>query len=153
MIKLVAIGNRLMKDDGVAIEVAKILEDRLSDLNIEIIIAETDCHNCFYLLDQEDFVLILDALYKGTEPGSIHIFKLEDVISQPCASFMQHDMSVIELMKLYGSKFKGYIIGIEVAEVGFGDKLSPVLKEKFQQICSKIETTIKEIVLGEIDYA
>lgn len=153
MVKLVAIGNRFMKDDGVAIEVAEVLKNRFRNFNIEIIIGETDCQNCFYLLDQEDFVFILDALYKGTEPGSIHIFNLEDVISQPSGSFMQHDMSIIELMKLYGSKFKGYIIGIEIAEVGFGDKLSPVLKEKFQQICSEIERTIKEIILEEIDYA
>jgi hydrogenase maturation protease len=153
MVKLVAIGNRLMKDDGVAIEVAEILKDRLSNLNIEIIIGETDCQNCFYLLNQKDFVFILDALYKGVEPGSIHIFKLEDVISQPLCSYMQHDMSIIELMKLYGSKFKGYIIGVEIAEVGFGDKISPVLKEKFQQICSDVERTIKEIILEEIDYA
>lgn len=153
MIKLVAIGNRFMKDDGVAIEVAEILEDRLRNLNIEIIIGETDCQNCFYLLNQEDFIFILDALYKGTEPGSIHILKLEEVISQPSGSFMQHDMSIFELMKLYGSKFKGYMIGIEIAEVGFGDKLSPILKDKFEQICSKIERTIKEIILEEIDCA
>ena len=153
MIKVVAIGNRFMKDDGVAIEIAEILADRLSDLNIEIIISETDCQNCFYLLKQKDFVFILDALYKGTEPGSIHIFKLEEVLAQPSGSFMQHDMSIIELMKLYGSNFKGYIIGIEIAEVGFGDKISPVLKEKFKQICLDVEKIIKKIILEEIDYA
>lgn len=153
MVKIVAIGNRFMKDDGVAIEVAEILADRLSNMNIEIIISETDCQSCFYLLNQGDFVFILDAFYRGTEPGSIHIFKLEEVISQPLGSFMQHDMSIIELMKLYGSNFKGYIIGIEIAEVGFGDEISPVLKEKFKQICSDVEKIIKEIVLEEINYA
>lgn len=153
MVKVVAIGNRLMKDDGVAIEVAEILADRLSNMNIEIIISETDCQSCFYLLNQQDFVFILDAFYRGMEPGSIHIFKLEEVISQPSGSFMQHDMSIIELMKLYGSNFKGYIIGIEIAEVGFGDKISPVLKEKFKQICSDVEKIIKEIILEEINYA
>lgn len=153
MVKLVAIGNRLMKDDGVAIEVAERLKDRFSNLNIEVIIGETDCQSCFYLLNQEDFVFILDACYEGREPGSVHIFNLEEVISQPLSSIMQHDMSIIELMKLYGSKFKGYIIGIEIAEVGFGDSLSLVLKEKFQQICFDIERIIKEIILEELDYA
>ncbi|MEQ8199655.1 MAG: hydrogenase maturation protease, partial [Clostridiaceae bacterium] len=71
MMKLVAVGNRYMKDDGIAIEVAEILEDRLTDLNLEIIIGETDSQNCFYLLNKDDFVFILDALCIGTEPGSI----------------------------------------------------------------------------------
>jgi len=153
MIKLVAIGNRFMKDDGIAINVAELLEDRLSNLNIKVIIGETDCQNCFYLLNSEDYVFILDAQYIGSEPGSIHLFKLEEVISQPIGSFMQHDMSLIELMKLYGSKFKGYLIGIEIAEVDFGDELSSILKEKLHQICSDIEDTIKTIILEEVEYA
>lgn len=153
MIKLVAIGNRFMKDDGVAIEVAEILEDRLRNLNIEIIIGETDCQNCFYLLNKEDFVFILDALCIGAEPGSIHIFSLEEAISRPIDSFMQHDMSMIELMKLYGNKFKGYIIGIEIAETGFGDELSPALRDKLPQICQEIENTIKKIIPEEMDHA
>jgi len=134
-----------MKDDGIAIEVAEILEDRLTDLNLEIIIGETDSQNCFYLLNKDDFVFILDALCIGTEPGSIHIFNLEEAITQPSGSFMPHDMSIIELMKLYGSKFKGYIIGIEISEIGFGGKLSPVLMEKLPQICSEIESIIKRV--------
>jgi hydrogenase maturation protease len=121
--------------------------------NIEIVFGETDGQNCFYLLNQEDFVFILDAYNKGTEPGSIHVFKLEEVISQTSYSFMQHDMSIIELMKLYDSKFKGYIIGIEIDDIGFGNKLSSVLNEKFEHICSEIERTIKQIILEEADYA
>lgn len=153
MVKLVAIGNRFMKDDGIAIEVAEKMADRLSDLQIETVIGETDCQSCFYLLNPEDFVFILDASYKGAEPGSIHLFKLEEVLLQPSSSFMQHDMSVIELMKLYGSKFRGYIIGIEIAEVGFGDKISQILKDKLQQICLDVEKLIKEIMLEENNYA
>lgn len=153
MLKLVAIGNRFMKDDGIAIKIAEHLENKLSHLNIEVIIGETDCQNCFYLLNQGDFVLILDALCKGSEPGSVHLFKLEEVIPQSSGALMQHDMSIIELMKLYKSKFRGFIIGVEIAELGFGDELSPVLKEKFQQICFEVEKTIQKIISEEVNYA
>lgn len=153
MIKLVAIGNRFMKDDGIAIKVAEYLKKRLKILNIEVIIGETDCQNCFYSLNQDDFIFILDAFYQETEPGNIHILRLEEAISQSSGSNMQHDMSIIELMKLYGSKFKGYMIGIEISELGFGDELSTVLKDKLPQICLKIESVIKEIILEEMNYA
>ncbi|WP_304509491.1 hydrogenase maturation protease [Anaerotignum sp.] len=153
MIKLIAIGNRFMKDDGIAIKVAENLVDKLKGLNIEVIIGETDCQNCFYLLKQDDYVLIIDAIYTGSEPGSIHPLKLEEAVAQSSGASMQHDMSIIELMKLYKSKFKGYLIGVEIAELGFGDKLSPVLNEKYQQICLDVERTINKIILEETNYA
>lgn len=153
MVKLVAIGNRFMKDDGIAIEVVNKLKHRLTDQSLDIIIGETDCQSSFYLLNEDDFVLILDALSIGAEPGSIYTISLEDALSQPSNSPMQHDMSLIELMKLYGRKFKGYVIGIEIAEIGFGEELSPVLRDKLPQICLDIEKTIKNIILEEKAYA
>lgn len=152
MLKIVALGNRFMKDDGIAIEVTKILEDRLINLNLEIIIGETDCQNCFYLLNDDDYVFILDAIYIGAEPGSIHLFNLKDIRLQPSDSFMQHDMSIIEMIKLYDCKFKGYIIGIEVADIGFGDGLSLVLREKLSQICAVVENNIKKIIMEEFNH-
>lgn len=153
MLKLVAVGNRFMRDDGIGIEVAEELRGRLNDIKLDIIIGETDFQSSFYLLNDNDFVIILDAFYMGSEPGSIYIFSINDALSKPSGSYMQHDMSILELMKLHNCKFEGYIIGIEVADIGFGDELSPVLKEKFPQICSKIESTIKTILLEVSDHA
>ena len=142
-----------MKDDGVAIEAAKILKDDLFVLNIEVVIGETDCQSCFYLLGEDDFVIVLDALCIGAEPGSIHLYKLEDVLLQSSYSYMQHDMGLIELMKLYGGKYKGYIIGIEIADIGFGDELSTVLKDNLPQICSEIKNKLENIILEESKHA
>lgn len=153
MVKLVAIGNRFMKDDAIAIKAAEVLEDRLIRQDVHVIIGETDYQNCFYLLNKDDFVFILDALYSGAEPGSVHLARLEDVMSQPSLFSMQHDLSVVELMKLYGSQFKGYLIGIEICEIGFGQELSTVLRDKLPQICRVIECAVKKIISEEITYA
>mgnify|MGYP000956181969 CR=1 FL=1 len=152
MIKLVAVGNRLMMDDGIAIRVAEELRNRFTCLQLDIIIGETDCHSSFYLLNDNDFVIILDAMYMGEESGSVHVFSL-DALSNPSGSCTQHDMSILELMRLYNCKFKGCIIGIEVADIGFGDCLSPVLMEKFPKVCSEVESVIKNIILEETGYA
>ncbi|HCD45614.1 MAG TPA: hypothetical protein DEQ64_18165 [Lachnoclostridium sp.] len=153
MVKLVAIGNRFMKDDAIAIKAAEALEDRLICQDIQVIIGETDFQSCFYLLDKDDFVFILDALSSGAEPGSVHMFRLEDVMSQPSSFTMHHDLSMVELMKLYGSQFKGYLLGIEIFEIGFGQELSTVLREKLPFICRIIECEIKKIIAEEITYA
>ncbi|WP_312445693.1 hydrogenase maturation protease [Lacrimispora sp.] len=153
MVKLVAIGNRFMKDDAIAIKAAEALEDRLICQDIQVIIGETDFQSCFYLLDKDDFVFILDALSSGAEPGSVHMFRLEDVMSQPSSFTMHHDLSMVELMKLYGSQFKGYLLGIEIFEIGFGQELSTALREKLPFICRIIECEIKKIIAEEITYA
>lgn len=151
--KIIAIGNRLMKDDGIAIEVAENLRERLKGYNIELLIGETDYESCFYHLKKEDFVVIIDAISIGAESGSIHMFKLEEVLSQPSDYNMQHDMNIIELIKLYNMPLKGYIIGIEAADIGIGKELSPILREKFPQICSTIENVILELITEEKNYA
>jgi len=153
MIKLIAVGNRFMKDDGIAIKVTEQIKEQLTDLVLEIIIGETDSQNCLYLLNENDFVIILDAICNGTEPGSICVFSLKNVLSQPFGFCMQHDINIIELMKLYDKSFKGYLIGIEIADIGLGDELSPVLKEILPQICSNIVSTIKNIITEESSHA
>lgn len=101
MIRLIAVGNQLMMDDGIAIRVAEELRNRLTSPKLDIIIGETDCHSVFYLLNDNDFVIILDAMYMGEEPGSVHVFSLDDALSKPSGSYMQHDMNILELMRLY----------------------------------------------------
>lgn len=146
MIKIIAVGNRFMKDDGIAIAVAEALKKMTADLNMDIILGETDSFECFYLLNKDDFVIVLDAVYMGVEPGSVSVFKLNDVIEQTSAWCFQHDLSILELMKLFHTSFRGIFIGIESADIGYGDELSPVLHEKLPQICSEVEKIISNIV-------
>ena len=146
MIKLIAIGNRCMKDDGVAVKAAELLEDELMTMGIRVIIGETDCQSCFYSLDKNDFVFLLDAVFTGKKPGSLHIFSLEEAVTQSTNPLAQHDMGLIELMKLYGSNFNGCLMGIEICEIGFGTELSPVLKDKLPRLCGEIKDTIKRII-------
>lgn len=153
MIKLVAIGNRFMRDDGIAIQVAEDLEQSLKNLNIQVIMGETDCQSSFYLINPEDFVFILDAYYEGGEPGSLHLYSLEEAMAKSSASPMQHDMSMIDLMRIYQCKWKGYFIGIEIAELGFGEGLSPILQERFRDICLEVKQNIEKIILEGIHHA
>ena len=45
------------------------------------------------------------------------------------------------------------MIGVEIGEVGFGEGLSPILQERFQEICLEVEKNIIKIILEEINYA
>ncbi|HAN20078.1 MAG: hypothetical protein A2Y15_05290 [Clostridiales bacterium GWF2_36_10] len=143
--KLIAIGNRFMKDDGIAIAVAEHLRGHIG-AELDFIIAETDYQSCFYLINEDDIIIILDALYTDAVPGCVQQFNLCNEITNASSNYTQHDMSVIEYLKIHRMAVKGYLIGIEVAEIGYGDKLSSFISGRFNDICMEVEYIIKNIL-------
>ncbi|WHH60791.1 hydrogenase maturation protease [Petroclostridium sp. X23] len=146
MIKVIGIGNRLMMDDGIAIAVLENIRNKLKSMGIAVIIGETDFQFCFHQLKEDDFVIILDAAYSGAVAGNIHTYKLQEAVTAYGETNSQHDMSIFDLMRLHSKPLKGYLIGIEIAEAGFGCELSEALKKKFYEICLEVERNISEIV-------
>lgn len=53
-VKLIAVGNRLMGDEGIAVKLAEYLMDRLYSQGIEVILGDTDIDFCFGRIDRED---------------------------------------------------------------------------------------------------
>lgn len=150
MVKVFGIGNRLMMDDGIAIAVLENIKDRLMTLDMEVIILETDIQFYFQRLNEEDFFIILDAVYSGREIGSIYLCKLTEAIRSYGETCFQHDMSILDLIQLYTKFIQGYFIGIEVGKIGFGCELSEELKIVFNDICINTERLLKEIVAEEL---
>lgn len=146
MIKVIGIGNRLMKDDGIAIMVLENIRGQLETLGIEVVIVETDFEACFHQLDEDDFIIIVDAIFKDLSVGKIHIDNLQDAITVCGKSNVQHDASIFDLMRLYRKALKGYLLGIEIAEIGIGYGVSEPLEKEFNSICFEVETIIKNIV-------
>lgn len=145
MIKVIGIGNRFMKDDGIAVAVLENIRNKLESMEIEVIIGETDFQYCFHLLKKDDFVIVLDASYSGAPVGSIHSYKLQEAVAEYGETDFQHDMNIFDLIRLYSKPLKGYFIGIEIAETGFGCELSEAMKKKFYDICLEVERIICEI--------
>jgi len=135
-----------MMDDGIAIAVLENIRYKLESMGIEVVIGETDFQFCFHQLEEDNFVIILDAAYSGGAAGSVHSCKLQEAVTAYGETSSQHDMSVFDLMRLYSKPLKGCFIGIEIAEAGFGCELSEALKGKFNDICLDIERIIYEIV-------
>ncbi len=135
-----------MTDDGIAIAILENLKNNLESMGIEVIIGETDFQFCFHQLTEDDFVIVLDAAYSGAVAGSVHSCELEEAITAYGETNSHHDVSVFDLIRLYSKPLKGYFIGIEVAEAGFGCELSEALKSIFNEICLEVEKIIYEKV-------
>lgn len=138
--KVIAIGNTLMEDDGVGIAVVEKIREELINNNLEVIVGETDSQYCISLIEEGDFVFIIDAVYYGKNPGEITISTLEDYKYKK--KYTQHSYSVIDLMKLYYKSINGFIIGIEVSSVSFKLGLSKELQNKINAISKEVLETI-----------
>jgi hydrogenase maturation protease len=138
-----------MKDDGIAIAVAEHLEDTLKEENTEIILGETDSLSCYEMLEENDFVILIDAQLTGAEAGTICVYDLQDLIKNIPISANQHNISVIDLMKLHHRSFRGRLIGIEAEIIDFGLELGDTLTVQFEEICKKVKNTVKEMILEE----
>lgn len=147
-IKLIAVGNRLMMDDGIGIRVAEELKEELEDKGIKTIIGETDFEYCFSEIDNDDFVIILDSTFMRKTPGYISQIPLEKLKEYKQSFYSQHQMSLINMINLYKKGIKGWFIGIEIEKVDFGVNLSNTLESLFSEICNDVKKIIKKIMEG-----
>lgn len=139
--KVIALGNRLMMDDGIAIKLVEELSEWLEHNGFGVFIGETDTYSCVDYINDGDFLIVIDALHLGEEPGTVSVFSLKDINEEYKNSASMHDLSFIKLLSLENKNINGYLIGIEVANVDFGIELSNQLQLKFNNIkeCVKKE--------------
>lgn len=140
-IKVIAVGNTLMEDDGVAVVVLDKIKEELIRNNIEAIIGETDFGYSLSLIEDGDFIFFIDAVYYGKKTGEITVISLEKYRGQK-KYYTQHDCSIVDLMRLYFKNVNGYIIGIEIGEISFKYGLSNVIKSNIDAISNRV---LKEI--------
>ncbi|WDU84694.1 hydrogenase maturation protease [Caloramator sp. Dgby_cultured_2] len=62
-------GNILMGDDGVSVEVLKIIKKELEENNIEVFILETDINFLFSIIEEDDVVIFVDAMISSENVG------------------------------------------------------------------------------------
>jgi hydrogenase maturation protease len=147
-VKVIAIGNTLMEDDGIAVIVVKKIREELINKNIEVIVGETDFEFCASLLEEGDILFIIDASYYGKNPGEITVLNLENCLQEK-KLYTQHSCSVIDLIKLYYKYVRGYIVGIEISNVSFKLGLSKELESKIDIISENVFKCIETKIRGE----
>lgn len=141
-IKLVALGNVLMMDEGIAVALAKELERKLIESHIEVVYGETDVPYCISMVKEDDYIIILDASRLGKSPGTITKLSLDEYNTCHPSGF-QHSFSFVDMLKIYYPKLKGFILAVEAADIKPWYDLSPILNEKKNEIAPKIMEEIR----------
>jgi len=147
-IKCIAIGNRIMGDDSIGIKVLEKLEPQFTKENIEVVYGETDIDYALSKIDDGDILFIFDSTYFSKVPGTLTFTPMEDAIMQKQV-YSQHQPSLISLLKTYKKSISGFIIGIEIKEIGFSLELSDTLERKLSKICDEVSKFIYKNIRGD----
>lgn len=149
MIKIIAIGNSLMKDDGIANHVLKEINIDILKLknDVEIIYGETDFIYCLNKILDNDIVIIIDGCMLGKKPGTVTLTNNIEYQEKNYSS--QHQLSLPQMLSIQKDNVKVYIIGIEIYDIDYGTKLSNVLSKRFNKICQDVYNQIEKIIEKE----
>lgn len=142
-VKLIALGNVLMMDDGIAVSLTKDLEPELMELEIEVVYGETDIQYSISSVKEEDYIIILDASCIGKAPGEITKLPLYENNSFHTTCF-QHSFRFVDLLRVYYPKLNGFILAVEAAEIKPCYGLSKILFKKKNEIEAELIETIKK---------
>jgi len=146
-VKLIAMGNVLMKDDGIGIDVAKQIEEDLIQKGIQVIYGETDFQYCIIKVRENDFLLVLDGASLGENPGTVTVMPLTGFGANK-REYTQHSYNFLDMLRFYYPGVEGKIFAIQVKEITYDFGLSDLLQEKLKDISEDVLAKI-EMVLQE----
>ena len=141
-ILVVGVGNPYRHDDGIGIEIIKILKTE-NNPNLVVLDAGTDGLSLFDQLFLYERAIIIDAVFMGEISGTVKLFSPKEVRSQINSDALStHGFGLAELLKLveeFAIKTEIKIIGVQPENTDFGEGLSDVVKNKIPHILSLIK--------------
>jgi len=146
-IRIIGVGNLLLRDEGVGIHVARELQKNDLPSGVEVLDGGVVGIGLMDYLRGPAKVLLIDAAEMNLKPGSVVRFTPEEVKDEKVGpKFSSHDIGLLEVLEL--AKALGdcpsevVIIGIQPKEISWGTDLSPEVKAS---IPKAMEGVLKEI--------
>lgn len=148
MIKIFAIGNIILGDDGIGVKVMEFIGAQLESYSeeVKVLIVGVDYIYCLNEINKEDTVILVDSTYFGIEPGRVSVLNLKecDKFISPCRDM--HSENLLRVLREEYREIPGYLVGIEVEKVNYSLELSKTLKDNFSEITKKVFREIKRII-------
>ncbi|MFT9846754.1 hydrogenase maturation protease [Aneurinibacillus sp. REN35] len=142
-ILVLGLGNRLMMDDGLGVELVEALMLKSPmDSQIEYAVGETDLDYCLDVVENREYIIVIDAVVTGKQPGEVSMLPLSEMVpNKPGLSL--HHLHFIDLLHQVEHQKKGVLIGVEPFTIDFHWGVSecmhgrlPLLIEEVRRIIS-----------------
>jgi len=148
-IVVLGVGNLLLKDEGIGVHVAEMLEDTPSPPGtvLEVIDGGT-LPDVMLALDGVDKLIVVDAVLGGCDPGAVYRFRPDDIGPHGMTVTSPHQIGFLDdlwMMARFGQGPKDVvIIGVEPEDKSCGLELSATLQERTPLIVSTVLREIDE---------
>ena len=134
---IIGIGNYSMADDGIGLRIIEHIAQGGLNRGFESIdIADEGMRLLFYLKEETEKIVLIDAVDLGLPPGEYRLFKPEDVNStKDVKRLTTHEGDVLKILEL--ARSLGYpippitILGIQPGSLKPEMELSPALQKRF----------------------
>ena len=130
---VLAIGNVLLRDDGVGVQVLNALAERELPARIELLDGGTLSYSLANVLDAGTDLVVIDASHFGAVPGTVRCFEgtaMDRQLATRGRSVHEVGLAdVLDMLRLTGQlPEKRALIGIEPAIIDWGETLSPAVR-------------------------
>lgn len=148
-INIIGIGNTLYSDEGVGVHLLPHLHEALKDYDhVEIIEGATDGMKLLAPVEDADYLIIIDAINAGKEPGELITIKNEEIPKYYGVKMSIHQVGFQEV--LFAADLRGKLpkemmmVGIQPASLKLGLELSDVVKEKLPLLVEKVVEQVEK---------
>lgn len=148
-IKIIGIGNILMKDEGIGVAVIEELKGLSLPGDVELIDGGTSGLGLFEYLKEGDYAIIIDCVDFKAQAGTVIKFKPDDVnMRNNNLRLSLHEcnlVDVLNLTKALGIDCDVTVFGVQPQEIKPEIGLSAVLKDSIPKVANGIVTEIRRI--------
>jgi len=145
---VIGVGNLLLGDEGAGIHAINELKKDTFPENVEIVDGGTAGIDLLFWLEDADYVIIIDCLEAGAEPGAIFRLPAEEISFNSSGQIISlHELNLQEV--LYTADKLGklpptVIYGIQPGEITFGDQLSHAINKALPSLVHLIKEEISQ---------
>lgn len=147
-IAIIGIGNLLLMDEGIGIHVVEVLEKQKLPQNVKIYDGGTGGFKLNDLMDGAKKVIFIDAVETGKPPGTITIFRSDDVRGKyRKRKYSLHETDLLEVIKiaeLLDSSPDIEIVGVQPKTINYGITLSKELHDSIPDIIGTVLNRVGE---------
>ncbi len=144
---VIGLGNELLGDEGVGIEVVRILKEKIKNIgcrDVEVYEGGVSGFMLLSLIEGKEKVVIVDAVIANGKPGDVYRFKLSDAAERG-KNLSIHDLDFVKCYRLAKNLSdlpeNVVVVGIEPEKFEFGGLSSKVRAA----IPKALELVIEEI--------
>ena len=147
---VMGIGNTLLQDDGVGVHVTELFRStQQADSNVEVVDGGTIGLSLLPDIEDADAVIIVDASEIGERPGTMRIFRDEEIDRQLSGKKRSvHEVALYDLFSAAAirdrSPEKRVLIAIQPASTEWGLEPTPEVKAAIPKACDALTSLTRE---------